>query len=101
MMNISENTFLRGALVMAILAALSVALVLSREKYEIEKNLTEQLKKVTVTRDSLEIENRELHDDNFECETTLGRYEITLDYLKEENPKAHKQFEEFLYSKTE
>jgi len=100
-MNISENTFLRGALVVVILAALTLALVLSREKSEIEKSLTEQLKKITITKDSLEIENRDLHDKNFECETTLGRYEITLDYLKEENPKAHKQFEEFLYSKTE
>ena len=101
MMNISENTFLRGALVVAILAAMSVALILTREKYQIEKNLTEQLRKATVTKDSLQIENRELHDKNFECETTLGRYEITLDHLKEVNPKAAKQFEDYLYTHTE
>ncbi len=101
MKNISENTFLRGALVVAILAALSVALVLTREKYQIEKNLTEQLRKVTVTKDSLQIENRELHDKNFECETTLGRYQMTADHLREVNPKAAQQFENYLYTQTE
>ena len=101
MMNISENTFLRGALVVAILAAMSVALILPREKYQIEKNLTEQLRKVTVTKDSLQIENRELHDKNFECETTLGRYQMTADYLREVNPKAAQQFENYLYTQTE
>jgi hypothetical protein len=30
-----------------------------------------------------------------------GRYEITLENLKETNPKAAKEFEDFLYSKTE
>jgi hypothetical protein len=31
----------------------------------------------------------------------IGRYEITLEQLKETNPKAAKEFEEFMNSKTE
>jgi hypothetical protein len=100
-MNISENTFLRGAVVVISLAALSIALVLSRDKYEVEQELTEKLKNMSISRDSLEIENRELHDKNFECETTLGRYQLTTDYLREVNPKAAQQFENYLYTQTE
>ena len=42
-----------------------------------------------------------LRDENFNKSTELGRYELTLDWLKEENPKAHKQFETFMYTQTE
>lgn len=42
-----------------------------------------------------------LHDENFIKSTELGRYELTLEWLKEENPKAHKQFETFMYTQTE
>ena len=37
----------------------------------------------------------------FETETINGRYELTLDHLKEVNPKAAKQFEGYLSSETE
>lgn len=42
-----------------------------------------------------------LHDENFIKSTELGRYELTLEYLKEVNPKAHKQFETYMYTQTE
>lgn len=42
-----------------------------------------------------------LHDENFIKSTELGRYELTLEYLKETNPKAHKEFETFMYTQTE
>jgi hypothetical protein len=49
---------------------------------------------VTIQLDSLSLIN-------FQNEVQNGRYEITLEQLKETNPKAAKKFEEFLNSKTE
>ena len=100
-MNISENTFLRGSLVVVILAALTLAMLLSKEKYEVENKLTEQVKNLSITNDSLQIEYNKLHDENFGNATAIGRYEITLDHLKEVNPKAAKEFEDYLYTHTE
>jgi len=31
----------------------------------------------------------------------LGRYQMTADYLREVNPKAAQQFENYLYTQTE
>ena len=56
--------------------------------------LQHQLDSVTIQLDSLSLIN-------FENEVQNGRYEITLEHLKENNPKAAKEFEEFMNSKTE
>jgi cytochrome c biogenesis factor len=56
--------------------------------------LQHQLDSVTIHLDSLSLIN-------FENEVQNGRYEITLEQLKETNPKAAKEFEEFMNSKTE
>jgi uncharacterized coiled-coil protein SlyX len=37
----------------------------------------------------------------FQSQTAKGRYELTLENLKEKNPNAAKQFEEFMSSETE
>jgi len=37
----------------------------------------------------------------FNLQSMNGRYELSLDHLKEVNPKAAKQFEDFLYKETE
>ena len=42
-----------------------------------------------------------LHDENFIKSTELGRYELSLEHLKEVNPEAHKQFETYMYTQTE
>ena len=54
----------------------------------------------------LEIESQRsmidsLHDENFNSSTELGRYEITLEHLKEVNPKAAKDFEDYMSHETE
>jgi hypothetical protein len=54
----------------------------------------------------LEIENKQnlidsLHDENFNSSTELGRYELTLDHLKEVNPKLGKEMEEWMNHETE
>jgi hypothetical protein len=42
-----------------------------------------------------------LRDENFIKSTELGRYDLSLEYLKEVNPKAYKQFETYMYTQTE
>jgi hypothetical protein len=42
-----------------------------------------------------------LHTEAFDAKSTNGRYELTLEYLKEVNPKAAKQFENYMSSETE
>ena len=38
---------------------------------------------------------------NYEYENTINRYEITLEILREENPKLAKEFEEIMTTQTE
>jgi hypothetical protein len=42
-----------------------------------------------------------LRSELFITSTVNGRYELSLDYLKESNPKAAKEFEEFYNHETE
>jgi len=42
-----------------------------------------------------------LHDESFNASTVNGRYELSLEYLKEVNPKAAKEFEKFYNHETE
>ncbi len=37
----------------------------------------------------------------FQVETLNGQYELTLDHLKEVNPKVAQQFQDYLLSETE
>jgi len=50
-----------------------------------------------------ELQNRidSLHDELFIEKTTSGRYELTLEHLKEVNPKLGKEMEEWMYHETE
>lgn len=56
--------------------------------------LKSQLDSVSIIRDSLvtEVFNHEIQN---------GRYEVTLDYLKEVNPKAALEFENYMNHETE
>lgn len=42
-----------------------------------------------------------LRDEDFNHSSELGRYELTLEHLKEVNPKAGKDFEDYLNHETE
>ena len=42
-----------------------------------------------------------LHDETFSTSVELGRYELTLDHLKEINPKLGKEMEEWMSHETE
>jgi len=50
-----------------------------------------------------ELQNRidSLHDELFIEKTNSGRYELTLEHLKEVNPKLGKEMEEWMYHETE
>jgi hypothetical protein len=57
-----------------------------------------------VLRDSiskLNVKLDSLHDEAFNASTVNGRYELSLEFLKEINPKAAKDFEEFYDHQTE
>ena len=74
-------------------------------------NLREELKKCQTDKGYIpggDIEKAELRalvdslrDENFIKSTEIGRYEITLDWLKETNPKAGKEFEDWMSHNTE
>jgi hypothetical protein len=42
-----------------------------------------------------------LRGELFNASTVIGRYELSLEYLKESNPKASKEFEKFYNHETE
>ena len=42
-----------------------------------------------------------LHDENFNKSTIIGRYELTIEHLKETHPKIGKETEEWMYHETE
>jgi predicted nucleic acid-binding Zn-ribbon protein len=56
--------------------------------------LEHQLDSVSIIKDSL-------YEVNFINEVENGRYELSLEHLKEVNPKAAKDFENFLNTQTE
>lgn len=51
--------------------------------------------------DSLQNVNDSLRNYNIDLNTIIGRYELTLENLKKENPNAGKEFENFFYTQTE
>lgn len=51
--------------------------------------------------DSLQYLVDSLHDEVFSTSVELGRYELTLDHLKEINPKLGKEMEEWMSHNTE
>ena len=50
---------------------------------------------------SMQIKLDSLHDENFNNEVMNGRYELSIEHLKEINPKAAKQLTDFLENETE
>jgi hypothetical protein len=63
--------------------------------------LYKEAKTQSIKIDSLTHAYYSLHDEWFMESTIRTRYEIALEYLKEENPKAGNQFEYILSTRTE
>jgi cell division protein FtsL len=88
-----SETTLRGTIV-----SVSLLLITFVVFYFEQKNEITELKK-TITKQTNVIDS--LHDENFISFTELGRYELTLEHLKETNPKLGKEMEEWMYHETE
>ena len=68
------------------------------KELEKERGINTQLQIETV---KMQNQIDSLHDESFNASTINGRYELSLDYLKEVNPKAAKQFEDYMNTQTE
>ena len=66
-----------------------------------EQNITITKQKVEINTLKSQSGNDSLLNELFSKQTEVGRYELTLDYLKEINPKAAKQFEDYMTHETE
>jgi hypothetical protein len=74
-----------------------VCIVLAFRSHQQAKRIDAQAKRI----DSLVTQLETMHDDLFNESSTNGRYELSLEYLKETNPKAAKDFEDFFEHQTE
>jgi hypothetical protein len=67
-------------------------------------NQNKQLKELKVENGSIELLTNQcdsLKSEMFSRDVEVGRYELTLEYLKEVNPKAAKEFEDYMSHNTE
>lgn len=97
----SENKGLRILAMFLAMAALSLGLLLNKERYITEGSLKSNINSLEHKADSLQELNNKLHSELYATENELSRYQYTLDYLKGVNPLAAAQFEDYLYTKTE
>lgn len=77
-----------------------LAVKLSHTERDLEK--TEAVNTVLQTQ-TVKMQNQidSLHDEAFNASTVNGRYELSLEHLKEVNPKAAKEFEDYMEHETE
>jgi hypothetical protein len=96
----TTETKLRGGLVLSILVLLWLTVMWNNSIITVkeQKNTIDSL---NVSLDSLQCVKDSLYEEHFISSVMNGRYEVTLENLKETNPQAAKQFVDFLYSQTE
>ena len=77
--------------------------VIYGQNEQLTKLKSEQVKiyKVPAAVDSLQNIIDSLQSEAFSAQTQNGRYELSLEHLYEVNPKAGKQFDEYLNNETE
>lgn len=95
--------FIKHSKELTIVGALSVLTICYFQQRELTKLRTEKIDNIsnTQTIDSLQYLVDSLHDENFNNSVIVGRYEITMDHLKEVNPKIGKELEEWMSHNTE
>ena len=83
--------------------AVSVLLICYFQQKELSKLRSEHVEVSTVPYviDSMQNVVDSLHDELFIRHITNARYELSLEHLYEVNPKAGKQFDEYLNNETE
>jgi len=82
--------------------AVSVLLICYLQQKELTKLRKENISVVSLPKtDSLQTIIDSLQTETFLLQTQNGRYELSLEHLYEVNPKAGKQFTEFMENETE
>jgi hypothetical protein len=83
--------------------AVSVLLICYYQQKELSKLRSEQVKvyNVPLAVDSLQNIIDSLEAETFSAQTQNGRYELSLEHLYEVNPKAGKEFSNFMELETE
>jgi len=82
--------------------AVSVLLICYLQQKELSKLRAEQKIEVVVGGDIQKANTIDsLNDELFQAKVQNGRYELSLEHLYEVNPKAGKQFTEFMEHETE
>lgn len=82
--------------------AVSVLLICYFQQKELTKLRKENISVVSLPKtDSLQTIIDSLQTETFLLQTQNGRYELSLEHLYEVNPKAGKQFTEFMENETE
>ena len=85
--------------------AVAVLIVCYFQQKELSKLRAEQKIEVLVggdiVKDSLINLTDSLHDELFNAKVEAGRYELSLEHLYEVNPKAGKQFSDYMEHETE
>lgn len=62
---------------------------------------TEQIIGLQLELERIEAQKDSLREELFINKVDIGRYELTIDHLKEYDPKAYKEFDRFLSHETE
>lgn len=95
--------FIKHSKELTIAGALSILTVCYFQQRELTKLRTEKSDNMSKTQtiDSLQHLVDSLHDENFNNSTIVGRYEITMEHLKEVNPKVGNEMEEWMSHNTE
>jgi len=88
--------FLKDIRVYVVITCLSLIYTVNQNIVNKTKitNLENELSKVESEKDSLK-------DELFINKVEVGRYELTIDHLKEYDPKAYKEFDRYLSHETE
>jgi hypothetical protein len=83
--------------------AVSVLILCYFQQKELSKLRSEQIKVYSIPHnvDSLMNIADSLHDELFMSKVQNGKYELSLEHLYEINPKAGKEFTEFMENETE
>jgi hypothetical protein len=83
--------------------AVAVLIVCYFQQKELSKLRSEQIKVYNVPHnvDSLITLKDSLYDELFNTKVQNGRYELSLEHLYEVNPKAGKEFQDFMEHETE
>lgn len=90
---------IKNAIILLVMTSI-LCLVFMYLKNDIKVN-TAQIRVFEKNIDSLTKEVDSLNHEIFHKQLTIGRYEMALELLKEDNPKAYQEFELILNTQTE